>query len=76
MSEWQEGFKIIIMIISIVQVFLGCGAWYIGLQIKLLRLELMPRELCNERHDRIMNEVAKLSENLAVVQSKINQSRL
>lgn len=73
MSEISEGLKIIVAVLSLAQILLGCGAWYIGLQIKMLRLELVPRELCDERHDRLTEDLGKIHASLAVAQEKLAQ---
>lgn len=74
MTEISEVVKIIVAVLAIVQILLGCSAWYIGIQIKVLRLELMPRELCDERYGQLKEDLSDIHAALAAIQVRIDQN--
>lgn len=55
---------LLLTLLGIGQVITGAISWYFGVQVKMLRLELVSRETCHERHERLVQAVGELRTDL------------
>lgn len=60
MEQLSETLRLFMVVIGLVQIILSFGAWYLGLQLKMLRLELMSKKECEDRHTKVKEELASL----------------
>lgn len=51
---------LLLTLLGLGQIITGAISWYFGMQVKLLRLELVNRDSCYERHEKIDHELSKL----------------
>lgn len=60
MEQLSETLRLFMVVIGLVQIILSFGAWYLGLQLKMLRLELMSKKECEEKHAKVKEELSTL----------------
>ena len=51
----------LLALLGIGQFITGAISWYFGMQVKMLRLELVNREACQARHDALEKEISALN---------------
>lgn len=56
----ESTLNLLLSLLGIGQVVTGFISWYFGMQVKMLRLELVNRETCHARHEKLEKEVSKL----------------
>lgn len=61
--------EVILGILTIVQFGIGAIAWYLGMQIKLLRAELVHRDACQLRHAEIDKSLLRVLSRLERVEA-------
>lgn len=42
------------------QIITGAISWYFGMQVKMLRLELVNKEVCHARHEAMEKEISRI----------------
>ena len=47
----------LLALLGIGQFITGAISWYFGMQVKMLRLELVNKEVCQARHDALEKEI-------------------
>ena len=51
----------LLALLGLGQFITGAISWYFGMQVKMLRLELVNREACQARHDALEKEISALN---------------
>lgn len=51
----------LLALLGIGQFISGAISWYFGMQVKMLRLELVNKETCQARHDALEKEISALN---------------
>lgn len=51
---------LLLTLLGVGQIVTGGISWYFGMQVKMLRLELVNREHCHERHLKLDREIGKI----------------
>lgn len=71
MEQISEILRMFMVIVGIVQVILGLGAWYLGLQIRMLRLELMSKEACDQRHQKLREQLEEAHRAVTALDARV-----
>lgn len=51
---------LLLTLLGLGQIITGTISWYFGMQVKMLRLELVNRDSCHERHEKLEHELGEL----------------
>lgn len=54
----------LLALLGIGQFVTGAISWYFGMQVKMLRLELVSRETCAARHEALEKELGHIKETI------------
>lgn len=71
MEGLSEILRTFMVIVGLVQVLLGFGAWYLGIQVKMLRLELVNKEHCGDRHAAVTEALHELQTKIATIEARV-----
>lgn len=72
MEQLSEGLRMFMVIIGIIQLLFSIATWYLGIQIKMLRMELMSRRDCDTRHQGVKDSIEALRHQIAVIDTKVH----
>lgn len=72
MEQLSEGLRAFMVIIGIIQLLFSVATWYLGIQIKMLRMELMSRRDCDARHQGVKDSIEMLRHQVAVIDTKVH----
>lgn len=67
--------NLLLALLGVGQVVTGFISWYFGMQVKMLRLELVNKEVCQARHDKLLIDIGNLYKDLAHIKAVIGGRR-
>ena len=71
MEQLSEVLRLFMVVIGIIQLLFGVATWYLGIQVKMLRLELMSKEACDKRHQRVMENMEEIRHKVGILDTKV-----
>lgn len=60
------------VIIGIIQALFGLATWYLGIQVRMLRLELMSKDACDKRHQRVKDNLEEIRHQVGILDTKVD----
>lgn len=51
---------LLLALLGLGQIVTGAISWYFGMQVKMLRLELVNKDSCHDRHEKLEHELSEL----------------
>lgn len=65
-----ESLTVMLTVLGIFQILTGALTWYVNVQIRILRLELVSREKCDKHRESVNNSLSGLVADLSVLKAR------
>lgn len=72
MEQLSETLRLIMCIIGIIQFLSFIATWYFGVQVKMLRMELMSKDACDKRHQRVKDNIEEIRHHVGIIETKVD----
>lgn len=69
----HETIDLLLTLLTIGQIVTGAISWYFGLQVKMLRLELVNKETCEKHCNTFQRDLTKLSADVAEIRGAVRR---
>lgn len=71
MEQLSDVLRMFMIIIGIIQFLFSLATWYLGMQIRMLRMELMSRKDCDARHQNVKDNIEALRHQVGILDTQV-----